>query len=97
MTEKRFKGFTSSIDYYIVEDTLENRYLSKKDVINALNKFWIQYEHYEKENKQLKQRINELELLNDGLNYALKYIKKIDVEIEVNDDGDVEWLKSDLF
>ena len=39
------------------------------------------------ENEQLKQRIAELELLNDGLNYALKNIRKIDVEIDV---GDVE-------
>lgn len=39
------------------------------------------------ENKELKQRVAELELLNDGLNYALKYIKKIDVEIDI---GDVE-------
>jgi len=40
------------------------------------------------ENEQLKQRITELELLNDGLNYALKNIRKIDVEIDVG--GDVE-------
>ena len=40
-----------------------------------------------KENKRLKERVAELELLNDGLNYALKNIKKIDVEIDV---GDVE-------
>lgn len=38
------------------------------------------------ENKELKHRIAELELLNDGLNYALKYIRKIDVEIDVGDD-----------
>ena len=44
-------------------------------------------EDLEKENKRLKQRVAELELLNDGLNYALKYIRKIDVEIDI---GDVE-------
>ena len=43
---------------------------------------------YKEENEQLKQRITELELLNDGLNYALKNIRKIDVEIDVG--GDVE-------
>lgn len=33
--------------------------------------------------EQLKQKIAELELVIKGLNYALKYIKKIDVEVEV--------------
>ena len=42
----------------------------------------------ENENEQLKQRISELELLNDGLNYALKNIKQIDVEIDVGDLND---------
>ena len=67
MTERRFKGFTSSIDYHIVEDTLENRYLSKEDVINALNKFWVQYEYYEKENKQLKKELDKLKVVNEML------------------------------
>ena len=67
MTERRFKGFTSSIDYHIVEDTLENRYLSKDDVINALNKFWVQYEYYEKENKQLKKELDKLKVVNEML------------------------------
>ncbi len=40
----------------------------------------------ELENQELKQRVSELELLNDGLNYALKYIKRIDVEIDIGDD-----------
>ena len=35
------------------------------------------------ENHQLRNRIKELELLNNGLNYALKYIKKIDVEVDI--------------
>ena len=42
----------------------------------------------QKENEQLKKRISELELLNDGLNYALKNIKKIDVEIDLGDNND---------
>ena len=37
------------------------------------------------ENEQLKQKTKELELLNDGLNYALQNIRKIDVEIDVGD------------
>ena len=37
------------------------------------------------ENEQLKQRIKELELLNNSLNYALQNIRKIDVEIDVRD------------
>lgn len=45
------------------------------DLLNALHE----------ENGELKQRINELELLNDGLNYALQNIRKIDVEIDLND------------
>ena len=71
--------------------------------VNArLNKTWEQTQRFDKysqeylqranqledENEQLKQRITELELLNDGLNYALKNIRKIDVEIDVG--GDVE-------
>ena len=39
----------------------------------------------EKENEQLKKRIKELELLNNGLNYALQNVRKIDVEIDVGD------------
>lgn len=35
------------------------------------------------ENDTLKHRIAELELLNDGLNYALKNIRKIDVEVDI--------------
>ena len=42
------------------------------------------------ENEQLKQRIKELELLNDGLKYALQNIRKIDVEIDVGDKNDCE-------
>lgn len=41
--------------------------------------------HLYDENKQLKQRIKELELLNDGLNYALQNIRKINVEIDIGD------------
>ena len=77
MTERRFKGFTSSIDYYIVEDTLENRYLSKEDVINALNKFWVQYEYYEKENKQLKETIDELRTIDKEKDIEVEHINNI--------------------
>lgn len=48
--------------------------MSEKQVVDLLN-----------ENEQLKQRIFELELLNDGLNYVLKNIKKINVKIDVGD------------
>ena len=39
-----------------------------------------------KENNNLKQRVKELECINDGLNYALENIKQIDVEVDINED-----------
>ena len=40
-------------------------------------------------NEQEKE-IQRLKLIIDGLNYALKNIRKIDVEIDLNECGDVE-------
>ena len=54
------------------------RVLSNVQVLKILNQLT-------EENEQLKQRIKELELLNDGLKYALQNIRKIDVEIDVGD------------
>ena len=38
MTEKRFKQFTSSIDYYEFWDTVDEKGLTKEDVVDLLNK-----------------------------------------------------------
>ena len=48
------------------------------EVVDKLNCF-------DKEVKELKGQVIKLELLNNGLNYALENIKKIDVEIDLND------------
>ena len=52
------------------------------------------------DDKSLMELLNELDsenqrlkLENDGLRYALKNIKQIDVEIDI---GDCEWLKNDF-
>ena len=84
MTEnKRFECDKGS--RIIIDNETKLHYIMTLDwecslVTKLLNRF-------AEENEQLKQRISELELLNDGLNYALKNIRKIDVEIDV---GDVE-------
>ena len=50
-------------------------YTSAKEVCDLLNK--------------QEEEIQLLKLINDGLNYALRNIKKIDVEIDLNEYGDV--------
>ena len=77
MTEKRFTSKDYETNYYTEIYDKDKRLLINEavDVLNGLHE----------ENKQLKQRITELELLNDGLNYALQNIRKIDVEIDLND------------
>lgn len=57
----------------------------EKEVIELIREQRKFVDDLSKENDHLKQRINELELLNDGLNYALQNIKKIDVEIDLNE------------
>ncbi len=83
MTEKRFTLEKSEnqdtiydnecIDdyYHLGNDTRDVKALCK--LLNELHE----------ENHQLRNRIKELELLNDGLNYALKYIRQIDVEVDI--------------
>ena len=81
MTEKRFTiDEDGNITDTKTDRTLyvENRYTASNYYVNLLNEL-------NEENEQLKKRINELELLNDGLNYALQNIRKIDVEIDLND------------
>lgn len=83
MTEKRFT--VEEWDIWDYADSMlvifkDGEFINNKDVVDLLNEL-------HEENEQLKQRISELELLNDGLNHALKYIKRIDVEIDVGDDG----------
>ena len=60
--------------YHLGNDTEDVKALCK--LLNELHE----------ENQQLQNRIKELELLNDGLNYALQNIRKIDVEIDVGDE-----------
>ena len=66
-------GSSADIDLLITDNGKNMTYQEVCDLLNNLND----------ENKELKHRVAELELLNDGLNYALKYIRKIDVEIDV--------------
>ena len=81
MTEKRF---TLTFDDKIVDNLtgiihdVHSGYDVAMDLSGLLNELYD-------ENQQYKNRINELELLNDGLNHALKNIKQIDVEIDLND------------
>ena len=56
-----------------------------KELYDENKQFVTKCHNLEEENEQLKQQIKELELLNDSLIYALKYIRKIDVEIDVGD------------
>lgn len=75
MAEKRYKRLVSSIDYYYCIDTNDDKGLTEEDMLNRLNE-------QEKEIQRLKLSIN-------GLNYALKNIRQIDVEIDLNECGDV--------
>ena len=73
MTEKRFTSDYNG-DEHLFTHFLENgKPMTKEEVLNKLNGL-------NDENQRLK-------LENDGLRYALKNIKQIDVEIDI---GDVE-------
>ena len=87
MTEKRFTLFDDGETIFDNETFEEDggrqsywtvEYVQVVKLVELLNKL-------HEENEQLKQQIKELELLNDGLNYALQNIRKIDVEIDVSD------------
>ena len=83
---------TEQCDKYYEENeqlkqTIETQNFNYDNAKSIIHYSENQIRNLKKENEQLKQRITELELLNDGLNYALKNIRKIDVEIDV---GDVE-------
>ena len=78
MTQKRF---TIADDYAILDSTQNNEigkgiYVAQ-DPVEAMNICKLLNE-LDSENQRLK-------LENDGLRYALKNIKQIDVEIEVDD------------
>lgn len=75
MAEKRFKRLVSSIDYYCI-DTNDGKGLTEEDMLNRLN--------------EQEEEIQRLKLIINGLNYALKNIRQIDVEIDLNECGDVE-------
>ena len=77
MTEKRYKRLVSSIDYYYCIDTTnDDKGLTEEDMLNRLN--------------EQEKEIQRLKLIINGLNYALKNIRQIDVEIDLNECGDVE-------
>lgn len=78
MTEnKRYKRLVSSIDYYYCIDTTnDDKGLTEEDMLNLLN--------------EQDTEIQRLKLIINGLNYALKNIRQIDVEIDLNECGDVE-------
>ena len=88
MTEKRFTSEYDRCGYYteIIDEQKEldlslpnpKKNLTIEELVNLLNEL-------NDEDERLKQRIKELELLNDGLKYALQNIRKIDVEIDVGD------------
>lgn len=73
-------------DRFIVDTAGTLIDIQTRDIFDYVSDVCPLLNELSEENKQLKQRISELELLNDGLNYALKNIKKIDVEIDVGDD-----------
>ena len=81
MTEKRFKIAdypTDIIDTVTGKEYRMSSYYPHMEIIcDLLNEL-------HEENHQLQNRIKELELLNDGLNYVLKYIRQIDVEIDID-------------
>ena len=81
MTEKRFEIAdypTDIIDTVTGKEYRMSSYYPHMEIIcDLLNEL-------HEENQQLQNRIKELELLNDGLNYALKYIRQIDVEIDID-------------
>ena len=85
MTTKRFTVEFDGHRYFLVIDEVNERCLARLDTrFDALA--WLEmYKMLSEENEQLKEGIKELELLNDGLNYALQNIRKIDVEIDVGD------------
>ena len=75
MTEKRYKRLVSSIDYYYCIDTTnDDKGLTEEDMLNRLN--------------EQEKEIQRLNLIINGLNYALKNIRQIDVEIDLNECGD---------
>ena len=85
MTEKRFTIKPSIIlEGFVIIDN-ENKYTFPvlESTLNFM--FCEALNEFAEENERLKQRIKELELLNDGLNYALQNIRKIDVKIDVGD------------
>ena len=77
MTEyKRYVQFEFPYDEFAVKDNKINEELWNPQVVDRLN--------------EQDEEIQRLRLINNGLHYALRNIKKIEVEIDLDDDGDVE-------
>ena len=84
----------------IRNEEINNRILTIKEFIdNCSNEkvkkaledlFYSEVNEYDlsKKYRKLHDKYKKLQLENNGLKYALKYIKKIDVEIEVDDFND---------
>lgn len=92
--EKRFiindemNLFDDKIETYelsCVVDTDNKTFYFIVDSIANVEMFVERLNNLNEENKQLKHRVDELELLNDGLEYVLKNIKQINVEVNLND------------
>lgn len=85
MTEKRYYAHKHLLQENQVHDKICHKFMNIDETVEHMNNQYWKYKQLKKENEQLKQRISELELLNDGLNYALKNVKKVDVEIDVGE------------
>jgi cell division protein FtsB len=98
MTEKRFGVITNWCIYENVNGV--EKWLTFDKVVELLNELHEENQalksdraRYEEECrldifKELHDENEKLKLENSGLKYALKYIKKIDVKIEVDDFND---------
>ena len=66
MSEKRFAKLSSSIDYYIIWDTKEEKGYTEEEIVDKLNEL-------NDENEQLKQK---LEIRTESDKYHQRMLKK---------------------
>lgn len=87
MTEKRYQLRQEDLDYPIYSDLVDTEDNDK--VICTFNNDSGTNKMVDLLNEQEKE-IQRLKLIIDGLNYALKNIRQIAVEIDLNECGDME-------
>ena len=92
MTEKRFKLNKDTEWWFVSDNTIKVNEFGYRDDLNGEDKCrGLQQDLTEEETVKLLNELYDenqrLKLENDGLRYALKNIKQIDVEIDI---GDVE-------